>query len=41
MTSKILLIVIDFDGVFDHVLIWNYSSLNRYNSGTRKDIMEQ
>ena len=36
MTSQILLISIDFDRVFDHFLIWNYSSLKRYNSGTRR-----
>ena len=38
MTSQILLIEIDLDRVFDHFLIWNYSSLNPYNSGTRRDI---
>ena len=41
MTSQILLILIDFDRVFDHFLIWNYSSLNRYNSGTRRDIKKR
>ena len=30
-----------FDKVFDHLLIWNYSSLNRYNSGTRRDIKKR
>ena len=34
MTSQILLILIDFDRAFDHFLIQNYASLNRYNSGT-------
>ena len=38
MTSQILLILIDFDRIFYHFLIWNYSSLNRYNSGTGSDI---
>ena len=38
MTSQILLILIDFDRVFDHFLIWNSLSLNRYNSGTRRYI---
>ena len=38
MMSQILLILIDFDRVSDHVLIGNYSSLNRYSSGTRRDI---
>ena len=38
MTSQILLISIDFDSFFRHFLIWNYSSLNPYNSGTRRDI---
>ena len=41
MTSQILLILIDFDWVFDHFLIWNYSSLNRYNSRTRRDIKKR
>ena len=41
MTSQILLILIDLDRVFDHFLIWNYSSLNRYNSGTRGDIKKR
>ena len=40
MTSQILLILIDFDRVFDHLLIWNNSSSNRYNSGTRRGIRE-
>ena len=35
MTSQILLILIDFDSFFGHFLIWNYSSLNLYNSGTK------
>ena len=38
MTSQILLILIDFDSFFGHFLIWNYSSLDFYNSGTRRDI---
>ena len=38
MTSQILLILIDFERVFDHFLIQNCSSLNCYNSGTRRDI---
>ena len=41
MTSQILLISIDFDRVFDHFLIWNYSSLHRYNSGTRRGIKKR
>ena len=41
MTSQILLILIDFDRIFDHFLIWNYSSLNRYNSGTRRGIKKR
>ena len=41
MTSQILLILIDFDRGFDHFLIWNYSSLNRYKSGTRRDIKKR
>ena len=41
MTLQILLILIDFDRVFDHFLIRNYSSLNRYNSGTRRDIKKR
>ena len=41
MTSQILLILIDFDRVFDHFLIWNNSSFNRYNSGTRTDIKKR
>ena len=36
MTSQILLILIDFDSFFRHFLIWNYSSLDFYNSGTLK-----
>ena len=34
MTSQILVILIDFDSFFGRFLIWNYSSLNLYNSGT-------
>ena len=41
MTSQILMMLIDFDRVFGHFLIRNYSSLNRYNSGTRIDIKGQ
>ena len=41
MTSQILLILIDFDSFFGHFLIWNYSSLNRYNSGIRRDIKKR
>ena len=41
MTSQILLILIDFDRVFGHFLIQNYSSLNRCNSGTRRDIKKR
>ena len=41
MTSQLLLILIDFCRVFDYFLIWNYSSLNRYNSGTRRDIKKR
>ena len=41
MTSQILLILIDFDSFFGHFLIWNYSSLNPYNSGTRRDIKKR
>ena len=41
MTSHILLILIDFDSFFGHFLIWNYSSLNPYNSGTRRDIKKR
>ena len=41
MTSHTLSILIDFGRVFDHFLIWNYSSLNRYNSGTRGDIKKR
>ena len=37
MASQILFILIDFDKVSDYFLIWNYSSLNRYNSGTGRD----
>ena len=35
MKSQILLILINFDSFFWHFLIWNYSSLNLSNSGTR------
>ena len=38
---KILLILIDFERVSDHFLIWNYSSLNRYNSETGRDIKKR
>ena len=41
MTSQILLIWIDFDSFFGHFLIWNYSPLNLYNSGTRRDIKKR
>ena len=41
MTSQILLILIDFDSFFGHFLIWNYSSLKLYNSGTRGDIKKR
>ena len=41
MASQILLILIDFDSFFEHFLIRNYSSLNLYNSGTRRDIKER
>ena len=41
MTSQILLILIDLGKGFDHFLIWNYSYLNRYNSGTRRDIKKR
>ena len=41
MTSQILLILIDFDSFFGHFLIWNYSSLNLYNFGTRRDIKKR
>ena len=41
MTSQILLILIDFASFFEHFLIWNYSSLNLYNSGTRRDIQKR
>ena len=41
MTSQILLILIDFDSFFGHFLIWNYSSLNPYNSGTGRDIKKR
>ena len=41
MTSQILLILIDFDRIFGHFLIWDYSSLNRYNSGTRRGIKKR
>ena len=41
MTSQILLILIDSDSFFGHFLIWNYSSLNRYSSGTRRDIKKR
>ena len=34
MTSQILSILIGFDSFFGHFLIWNYSSLSNYNSGT-------
>ena len=32
MTSQILLILIDFDSCFAHLLIWNYSSSNLYKA---------
>ena len=35
----LLLILINFDSVFDHFLIRNYSCLNRYNSGAGRDII--
>ena len=38
MMSQILSILIDFHRIFYQFLIWNYSSLNRYNSGTKEDI---
>ena len=41
MTSQNLLILIDFDSFFGHFLIWNYSPLNLYNSGTIRDIKKQ
>ena len=41
MTSQIVLILIDFDSCFAHFLIWNYSSSNLYNSGTRRDIKKR
>ena len=41
MTSQNLLIFIDFDNSFGHFLIWNYSLLNLYNSGTRRDIKKR
>ena len=41
MTSQILLILIDFDSFFGHFLIWNYSFLNPYTSGTRRDIKKR
>ena len=41
MRSQILLILIDFDSFFGHFLIWNYSSLDFYNSGTRRDIKKR
>ena len=41
MTSQTLLILIDFDSFFGHFLIWNYSSLDFYNSGTRRDIKKR
>ena len=41
MTSQNLLILIDFDSFIGHFLIWNYSPLNLYNSGTRRDIKKQ
>ena len=41
MTSQILLILIDFDSFFGHFLIWNYSSLNLYNFGARRDIKKR
>ena len=41
MTSQILLILIDFDSFFGHFLIWNYSPLNPYNSGTGRDIKKR
>ena len=37
MTSQNLLSLIDFDSFFGHFLIWSYSPLNLYNSGTRRD----
>ena len=41
MMSQILLILIDFDSFFGHFLIWNYSSLDFYNSETRRDIKKR
>ena len=41
MTSQMLLILIDLDSFFGHFLIWNYSSLDFYNSGTRRDIKKR
>ena len=41
MTSQILLILIDFDSFSGDFLIWNYSSLNPYSSGTRRDIKKR
>ena len=41
MTSQNLLILIDFDCFFGHFLIGNYSPLNLYNSGTRRDIKKR
>ena len=42
MTSQILLILIDFDSFFGHLLIRNYSSFeNLYNSGARRDIKKR
>ena len=40
MTLQLLLILTDFGTFFGHFLIRNYSSLNLYNSGTRRDIKE-
>ena len=41
MTSQSLLIVIDFDSFLGHFLIWNYSSLDFYNSATRRVIKKR
>ena len=41
MTSKILLMLIDWDSFFGYVLIRNYTSLNLCNSGIRRDIKKQ
>ena len=40
MTSQILLILNGFYNYFGYILIRNYSSLNPYNSGTRRDIRD-